>query len=165
MKKEKLIELLSLLEQDSRQTTAKLAMMLDLSEEQVAEAIAQLEKDQVILRYPALINWDKIQGDEQVTAMIDVKVTPQRDKGFDDIAERIYRFPEVKSVYLMSGAYDLSVTIEGKTMREVAYFVAQKLSTLDSVISTATHFILKTYKHDGVVYDQRDDDRRMVVSP
>lgn len=165
MKKDKLIELLSLLEQDSRQTPAKLAMMLDISQDQVEEAIAQLEKDQVILRYPALINWDKIQGDEQVTAMIDVKVTPQRDKGFDDIAERIYRFPEVKSVYLMSGAYDLSVTIEGKSMKEVAFFVAQKLSTLDHVISTATHFILKTYKHDGVIYDQRDDDRRMVVSP
>lgn len=165
MKKDKLIELLSLLEQDSRQTPDKLAMMLDISQDQVEEAIAQLEQDQVILRYPALINWDKIQGDEQVTAMIDVKVTPQRDKGFDDIAERIYRFPEVKSVYLMSGAYDLSVTIEGKSMKEVAFFVAQKLSTLDHVISTATHFILKTYKHDGVIYDQRDDDRRMVVSP
>lgn len=165
MRKEKLIELLVLLEQDARQSHEKLAMMLDVSKEEVEQALAQLEKDQVILRYPALINWDKIQGDDQVTAMIDVKVTPQRDRGFDEIAERIYRFPEVKSVYLMSGAYDLSVTIEGKTMKEVAFFVAQKLSTLDHVISTATHFILKTYKHDGVVYDQRDDDRRMVVSP
>ncbi|WP_134703716.1 Lrp/AsnC family transcriptional regulator [Ammoniphilus sp. YIM 78166] len=165
MKKEKVLELLVLLEQDARQTHDKLAMMLAVSKQEVEEAIAQLEKDKVILRYPALINWDKIQADEQVTAMIDVKVTPQRDKGFDDIAERIYRFPEVKSVYLMSGAYDLSVTIEGKTMREVAFFVSQKLATLDHVISTATHFILKTYKHDGVVYDQQDGDRRMVVSP
>lgn len=165
MKKEKILELLVLLEQDARQSHDKLAMMMDVSKEEIQETIAQLEKDKVILRYPALVNWDKIQADEKVTAMIDVKVTPQRDKGFDDIAERIYRFPEVKSVYLMSGAYDLSVTIEGKTMREVAFFVSQKLATLDNVISTATHFILKTYKHDGVVYDQQDGDRRMVVSP
>ncbi|MEW9673270.1 Lrp/AsnC family transcriptional regulator [Ammoniphilus sp. 3BR4] len=165
MKKEKIIELLVLLEQDARQSIDKLSMMLDIPQEQLKETIAQLEKDKVILRYPTLINWDRIQGDDKVTAMIDVKVTPQRDKGFDEIAERIYRFPEVKSVYLMSGAYDLSVTIEGKTMREVAFFVAQKLSTLDNVISTATHFILKTYKHDGVIYDQQDGDRRMVVTP
>lgn len=165
MKKEKIFELLVLLEQDARQSHEKLAMMLDLTIEEVKEAIDRLEKEKVILRYPALINWDKIQGDDNVTAMIDVKVTPQRDKGFDEIAERIYRFPEVKSVYLMSGAYDLSVTIEGKTVREVAFFVSQKLATLDNVISTATHFILKTYKHDGVVYDQQDGDRRMVVSP
>ncbi|RXT04515.1 Lrp/AsnC family transcriptional regulator [Ammoniphilus sp. CFH 90114] len=165
MKKEKMLELLVLLEQDARQSHDKLAMMLDVPVQEVSLTIEKLEKENVILRYPALINWDKIQGDDKVTAMIDVKVTPQRDKGFDEIAERIYRFPEVKSVYLMSGAYDLSVTIEGKTMKEVAFFVAQKLSTLDNVISTATHFILKTYKHDGVVYDQQDGDRRMVVSP
>lgn len=165
MKKDKIFELLVLLEQDARQSHEKLAMMLDVTIEDVKEAIDRLEKEKIILRYPALINWDKIQGDDNVTAMIDVKVTPQRDKGFDEIAERIYRFPEVKSVYLMSGAYDLSVTIEGKTVREVAFFVSQKLSTLDNVISTATHFILKTYKHDGVVYDQQDGDRRMVVSP
>ena len=140
-------------------------MMLDLPEEEVKGEIKKLEQEGVILRYPTLINWDKVQGNDMVTAMIDVKVTPQRDVGFDEIAERIYLFPEVKSVYLMSGAYDLSVTIEEKSMKEVAFFVAQKLSTLDNVISTATHFILKIYKHDGVVYDKRDDDRRMVVSP
>jgi DNA-binding Lrp family transcriptional regulator len=163
--REKVMELLALLEQNGRQSYDKLAMMLNISEQEVSEAIQKLEKDKIILRYPTLINWDKIQGNDIVTAMIDVKVTPQRDVGFDEIAERIYRFPEVKSVYLMSGAYDLSVTIEGKSMKEVAFFVAQKLSTLDQVISTATHFILKTYKHDGVIYDQRDDDRRMVVAP
>ncbi|RKD22076.1 AsnC family transcriptional regulator [Ammoniphilus oxalaticus] len=165
MKKEKLIELLCLLEQDGRQTNERLATLLNVTVEEVVEAIAYLEKEQIILRYPALINWDKIQGDEQVTAMIEVKVTPQRDRGFDEIAERIYRFPEVNALYLMSGSYDLSVIIEGKSMREVALFVAQKLSTLDPVISTATHFILKTYKHDGVIYEKGDDDRRMVVSP
>ena len=165
MKKEKVIEMLTLLEQNGRHSYDKLAMMLDLSEEEVKQTIAELEKDKVILRYPTLIDWDKIQGNDLVTAMIDVKVTPQRDVGFDEIAERIYRFPEVKSVYLMSGAYDLSVTIEGKTIKEVAFFVSQKLSTLDTVVSTATHFILKTYKHDGVVFNPRDDDRRMVVTP
>jgi DNA-binding Lrp family transcriptional regulator len=165
MKKEKIIELLALLEQNARLSHDKLAMMLDITEEEVDTHIKRLEKEKIILRYPTLINWDKIQGNDIVTAMIDVKVTPQRDVGFDEIAERIYRFPEVKSVYLMSGAYDLSVTIEGKSMKEVAFFVAQKLSTLDHVISTATHFILKVYKHDGVIYDQRDDDRRMVVAP
>jgi len=165
MKKEKVIEMLTLLEQNGRHSYDKLAMMLDLPEEEVKQTIAELEKDKVILRYPTLIDWDKIQGNDLVTAMIDVKVTPQRDVGFDEIAERIYRFPEVRSVYLMSGAYDLSVTIEGKTIREVAFFVSQKLSTLDTVVSTATHFILKTYKHDGVVFNPRDDDRRMVVTP
>jgi DNA-binding Lrp family transcriptional regulator len=163
--KAKVMEMLYLLEVNGRESREKLALMLDLPQKEVEETIAALEADQVILRYPTLIDWDKIQGNDRVTAMIDVKVTPQRGVGFDEIAERIYRFPEVKSVYLMSGAYDLSVTIEGKSMKEVAFFVSQKLSTLDQVISTATHFILKTYKHDGVVYNQRDDDRRMVVSP
>lgn len=165
MKKDKVLELLALLEQNGRQSHDKLAMMLGVSEDEVDEAIKKLEQEKIILRYPTLINWDRVQGNDMVTAMIDVKVTPQRDVGFDEIAERIYRFPEVKSVYLMSGAYDLSVTIEEKSLKEVAFFVSQKLSTLDHVISTATHFILKTYKHDGVIYDQRDGDRRMVVAP
>ena len=160
-----MIELLCLLEQDARQSHERLATMLDITVKEVGQAVSYLEQEQIILRYPALINWDKIQGDDQVTAMIEVKVTPQRDRGFEEIAERIYRFSEVKSVYLMSGAYDLSVSVEGKSMREVASFVSQKLSTLDHVISTATHFVLKTYKHDGVIYDKPDDDRRMVVSP
>jgi len=165
VKKEKIIELLCLLEQDARHSYERLATMLGVTEDEIGQTISDLEREQIILSYPALINWDKIQGDDQVTAMIEVKVTPQRDRGFEEIAERIYRYSEVKSVYLMSGGYDLSVTIEGKSMREVAYFVAQKLSTLDHVISTSTHFILKTYKHDGVIYEGPDDDRRMVVSP
>jgi DNA-binding Lrp family transcriptional regulator len=162
---EKVLELLVLLEQNGRQSHDRLAMMLDASIEDVEETISRLEAERIILRYPTLVNWEKLNSYDKVTAMIDVKVTPQREVGFDEIAERIYRFPEVKSVYLMSGAYDLSVTIEGKSMKEVAFFVSQKLATLEHVISTATHFILKTYKHDGVIYEQPDEDRRMVVSP
>src|SRR5699024_7765362 len=111
---------------------------MNVTVEEVNEAVAYLEQEQIILSYPALINWDKIQGDDQVKAMIEVKVTPQRNRGFDDIAERIYHFPEVTAVYLMSGGFDLSVVIEGKSMKEVALFVAHKLSTLETVISTAT---------------------------
>jgi DNA-binding Lrp family transcriptional regulator len=113
-----------------------------------------------------LIDWSKVVGKESIVAMIDVKVTPKRGVGFDDVAERIYRFPEVTSLYLMSGAYDLSITIEGKTMSEIARFVSEKLSTIDNVISTTTHFMLKKYKHDGVIFGENNDrDRRMVVSP
>lgn len=163
-KKEK--ELLVLLEENSHQDKQTLASQLNVDEAEVREAIDRLEEQNVIVKYPAMVNWDKVgEDDDHVTAMIDVKVTPKRDVGFDEIARRIYRFPEVKSVYLMSGAYDLSVMIEGKTLKEVAQFVSQKLSALDSVVSTATHFLLKRYKHDGVILEEGDDDQRMVVSP
>lgn len=117
------------------------------------------------MNYATTIDWKKVDGHEGVTAMIDVKVAPKRGVGFDEIAERIYRFNEVKSVYLMSGAYDLSVVIEGKTMNDIARFVSEKLSTLESVLSTTTHFILKKYKHDGIIFDHEDKDKRIVVSP
>ncbi|WP_035099958.1 Lrp/AsnC family transcriptional regulator [Aneurinibacillus terranovensis] len=158
-------ELLHLLEENSRRSTETMATMLDVGVEEVEQAISRMEKDKIIIKYPAIVNWEKAGDNDLVTAMIDVKVTPKRDVGFDDVAERIYRFPEVQSVYLMSGAYDLSVVIEGKTMRQVAQFVSEKLSALDSVISTTTHFILKKYKHDGVILEQPEDDKRMVVAP
>ncbi|WP_126428830.1 Lrp/AsnC family transcriptional regulator [Brevibacillus marinus] len=166
MNKQQRIELLRLLEEDSRLDSSRLAKLLNTTAEEVEREIQVLLDEKVIVKFPALINWERIEENPYVTAMIDVKVTPKRDVGFDEVAERIGRFPEVKAVYLMSGAgYDLSVVLEGKTMREVASFVSQKLATLDSVISTATHFILKRYKHDGILLDERDDDHRMVVSP
>ncbi|MDQ0255843.1 DNA-binding Lrp family transcriptional regulator [Evansella vedderi] len=158
-------ELLRLLEKDGRISVEKLSKMLDVSTEEVVGMIHKLEKAKVILGYSAIIDWNKVNETETVTAMIDVKVTPKRGVGFNEVAERIYRFKEVKALYLMSGTYDLSVVIEGKTMSEIARFVSEKLSTLDSVLSTTTHFQLKKYKHDGVVFEDRDEDHRIVVSP
>ncbi|UFJ40146.1 Lrp/AsnC family transcriptional regulator [Brevibacillus humidisoli] len=166
MNKQQRTELLRLLEEDSRLNSSQLAKLLGTTADEVEQEIQALVDEKVIVKFPALVNWERIDDNPYVTAMIDVKVTPKREVGFDEVAERICRFPEVKAVYLMSGAgYDLSVVLEGKTMREVSSFVSQKLATLDSVISTATHFILKRYKHDGIVLEERDDDRRMVVSP
>lgn len=116
------------------------------------------------MKYRAVINWEKTDL-ETVSALIDVKVTPQREVGFGDVARRIYRFPEVKSVYLMSGAYDLSVLVEARNLKELSSFVAEKLATLEHVTSTATHFVLKRYKQDGVVFEDQDEPERLVVSP
>jgi DNA-binding Lrp family transcriptional regulator len=162
---EKELELLECLEKNSRLPIDTLAKMLDTEAEEIQIMMKNLEREKVIVDYVTLVDWTKVKEQEGLTAMIDVKVTPKRGVGFDEIAEKIYRHSEVKSVYLMSGAYDLSIVIEGKTMSEVASFVAQKLSTLDSVVSTTTHFILKKYKHDGIIYDQNDDDKRIVVTP
>lgn len=162
---EKEIEVLEIIEKDSRIQTDVLAKMIALTPEETKSIIEKLEREKIIVDYSSAINWRKVDGHEGVTAMIDVKVTPKRGVGFDEVAERIYRFPEVRSVYLMSGVYDLSVIIEGQSMSEVAQFVSGKLSTLDSVLSTTTHFIMKKYKHDGTVYEQDDEDRRIVVSP
>lgn len=163
---EKELELLECLEKNSRLPVDTLAKMLDVDVEEVQMMMKKFEESKVIVNYVTLVDWTKVTEQEGLTAMIDVKVTPKRDVGFDEIAEKIYRYPEVKSVYLMSGAYDLSIVLEGKTMSEVASFVAQKLSTLDSVLSTTTHFILKKYKHDGIVYEQGDNnDKRMMVTP
>ena len=160
------IEILSILEENHRIPEQDIAMMANTSIENVKALIHKLEEEKIIVSYPALIDWSKVEGKENIVAMIDVKVTPKRGVGFDEVAERIYRFPEVTSLYLMSGAYDLSITIEGKTMSEIASFVSEKLSTIDNVISTTTHFMLKKYKHDGVVFGgDKDTDRRMVVSP
>ncbi|QGT99563.1 Transcriptional regulator, AsnC family [Candidatus Syntrophocurvum alkaliphilum] len=157
-------EILKLIENNSQLTAKNLAIMLDESEEKINFIIKQLEQDKVILGYNTIINWEKVDG-EGVTAMIDVKVIPQREVGFNSIAERIYRFPEVRSVNLMSGTYDLSVVVFGENMKDVANFVSQKLSTLEHVQSTVTHFILKTYKKDGYLFDEPEEDKRLVVSP
>jgi len=162
---EKEIEIVELLEKNARLPMDTIAKMVSLSISEVEQIIKKLEEAKVIVQYATIVDWRKVDGHEGVTAMIDVKVTPKRGVGFDEVAERIYRFPEVKSVYLMSGAYDLSVVIEGRSMSEIAHFVSEKLSTLDSVISTTTHFILKKYKHDGTVFEQGDQDRRIVVAP
>ncbi len=145
-------ELLKLLEKDCRSTPDQLAAMLGESAETVRREIAALEKNNVILGYNAMIDWDRT-GEELVTAMIEVRVTPQRGDGFDRIAERIYQFDEVESLYLMSGAYDFAVTITGRTLKEVASFVSARLSTIEGVTGTATHFILKKYKEKGVAFE------------
>jgi DNA-binding Lrp family transcriptional regulator len=154
-------EILEILTDDSRTAPAEMALMLGKTEAEVLASIKELEDDNIIVKYNTMINWDKT-DDPRVEALIEVKVVPQRDRGFDAIARRIYRFEEVKSVYLMSGAYDLKVLVEGTTMRQVAFFVAEKLSTIDGVLSTATHFVLKKYKDDGVIMDDETDERLMV---
>ncbi|MFY4775445.1 Lrp/AsnC family transcriptional regulator [Metabacillus sp. RGM 3146] len=158
-------ELLEILKTNSRLSTEALAKMADIPLEETVAILEKLEKEKIIVDYSATIDWRKVEGHETVTAMIDVKVTPKRGVGFDEIAERIYRFKEVESVYLMSGAYDLSVVIQGRSMSEVAHFVSEKLSTLDSVLSTTTHFILKKYKHDGKLFGPEEEDKRMLVTP
>ncbi len=156
-------EILEILEKNSRATDEQIAVMLNKSVEEVRAAIKKYEEDNVILGYTSMINWEKTQK-ESVTALIEVKVTPQRGQGFDKVAERIYKFPEVKACYLMSGGFDLTVIVEGKTMKEVALFVAEKLSPLDSVLSTATHFVLKKYKDKGVIFEEdHKDDREAIV--
>jgi DNA-binding Lrp family transcriptional regulator len=157
-------ELLELLEKDHTLTVPQLAVMLGKSEAEVAALIKQVEAEKIIVKYQTIVNWEKT-GIERVAAVIDVKITPQREVGFDAIAERIYRFPAVRSVYLMSGAYDLQVILEGDSLKEVAQFVTSKLSTIDGVVSTTTHFLLKKYKEAGVILEDEEEDRRLVVSP
>jgi DNA-binding Lrp family transcriptional regulator len=160
------LNILAILDENHRVSAKSIAMQLEMTEENVNKLIKKLEEEKVIVSYPTLIDWNKIEGKETIVAMIDVKVTPQRGVGFNEIAEQIYRYPEVRSLYLMSGTYDLSVTIEGKTMQEIALFVSNKLATIENVVSTTSHFMLKKYKHDGVIIEGNEDkDRRMVVSP
>ncbi|MBN2878021.1 MAG: Lrp/AsnC family transcriptional regulator [Clostridia bacterium] len=156
-------EILEILYEDALTPTDKIALMLGIEEKKVEKYIAELKSDNIIVKYHAMINWDKTDS-HSVEAIIEVKVTPQRDRGFESIAKRIYKFDEVKSVYLMSGTYDLMVLISGDNLRQVASFVSEKLSTIDGVLSTATHFVLKRYKEDGVVLDDNTDER-LVVSP
>ncbi len=155
-------EILRILAENSRLTNAQIAVMLGRTEEEVAAVIKELEAKSVLLGYPALVDWEKT-GDEVVMAYIEVKVTPQRGQGFDKVAERIYQYPQVKSCNLMSGGYDLFVAVEGKSMKEVALFVAEKLATIESVLSTATHFVLKKYKEKGVTFEQKYKDNREAV--
>ncbi|OQB15621.1 MAG: leucine-responsive transcriptional regulator [Firmicutes bacterium ADurb.Bin193] len=155
-------KILRLLEQDCCYTHAQIATMLGISVEEVDAQIASLFEKGIILKYIALIDWEKTDR-EFVTAHIELRVTPQRGEGFDKVAERIYQYPEVKSVYLMSGGYDLGVTIEGRTLKEVALFVAEKLAPMEFVLSTKTHFVLKKYKQNGIIFDTpKEDERRMI---
>ena len=156
-------ELLKLIEKNSKIATSELSKMLGVSEADVLNEISELEKEHIICGYLTLIDCDKTDV-EKVIGLIEVKVTPQRGQGFDKIAERIYNYPEVSSVYLISGAYDLLVTLEENSLKEIAQFVSDKLSTLDTVLSTATHFILKKYKDHGIVFDSKHEDEREVIS-
>mgnify|MGYP000822069042 FL=1 len=157
-------QILTFLEKNSRIDPKELAVLLGSDEVTIMNEIAKMEEEKVICGYHTLIDWEKV-SDEKVTALIEVRVTPMRGQGFDSIAERIYKYPEVRSVYLISGGYDLMVILEGKTLKEVSQFVTDKLSTLDSVLSTATHFILKKYKDHGTIFDQKIKDERMLVTP
>ena len=156
-------KILSYLEKNSRIDTRELAIILGEEESAVTEEIKKIEEEKVICGYHTMIDWDKTDTD-YVTALIEVRVTPQRGQGFDSIAERIYKYPEVRAVYLISGGYDLMVILEGKSLKAVSQFVSDKLSTMDSVLSTATHFILKKYKDHGTIFDKKTKDERMLVT-
>jgi DNA-binding Lrp family transcriptional regulator len=157
-------EILELLEDNARLTPEEIAVMLDVEANVVRQVIREMEDKKVILGYITLVNWEKV-GEEKVSALIEVRITPQRDVGFDAVAERIYRFPEVRSMRLMSGTYDLAVFLEGRSMKEISNFVSTKLATIEGVVSTTTHFVLKTYKQDGVIMEDGEEDRRLVISP
>ena len=157
-------ELLKILQNNGLETHEAIARMLGLSAGEVSQRIADYEKRGVIRGYQAILNEDRLDLDK-VTAVIEVKVTPQREGGFDPIAEQIGRFPEVRSAYLMSGAYDLLLFVEGRNLRAVASFVSEKLSTIDGVVSTSTHFMLKTYKRLGVLMEPSHEDERLTISP
>ena len=158
-------QLLSLLSENARLTTAQLSAMLNIPEETVKSKIGEYERNGVIRGYKALVDWEKVDKNK-ASALIELRVSPKRDRGFDEIAERVMQFEEVESVYLMSGGYDLAVRVHGKSMQDIAMFVMRRLATMDSVLSTATHFILTRYKDDGVILNDKDekDERRSVFS-
>lgn len=156
--------ILEILEKNSRLTPDQVAAMLGQEPQEVAAAIREMEEEKIIVKYHTLINWEKA-GRNSVSALIEVKVTPQRDRGFDQVAARLLRYPEVRSVFLVSGAYDLSVVVEGPDLKDVARFVSEKLATLENVQSTMSHFLLKKYKQDGVLFEDIEADRRQVVTP
>ncbi|MEG6567759.1 Lrp/AsnC family transcriptional regulator [Thermoanaerobacterium saccharolyticum] len=160
----KKMDIIELLNENSRLTDNQISVITGLSEDEVKEIIKNLEEEKVLLKYSTLVNWEKTEK-EVVRALIDVRVTPQQGQGFNAIAERIGQYDEVKSVSLISGGYDLSVEVEGKTMKEIAIFVAERLAPIDGVLSTTTHFILKRYKQDGVFFTDGPEDKRLVVTP
>jgi DNA-binding Lrp family transcriptional regulator len=164
MESQKQLEILSLLQADARLAPDQIAAMIGETPAAVSTAIAELEEQGVLLRYTALVDWDKVAADK-VIAVIDVKIHPQRDVGFDRLAQRIARFAEVRSCYLMSGAYDLFVEVEAPSLKEVSRFVSERLSTMEGVVSTTTHFVLKRYKHDGVLFGGAEPDERLPVTP
>ena len=155
-------DILKILEKDARTTVEQIATMTGTSSSEVARQIKQAEKDHTILKYKTIINWDKIEN-EQVSALLEVPVPPPRDVGFDAIAERIYRFPQARTVYLVSGTYDLLILVTGKTMHEVADFVAQKLAPIEGVQGTITHFLLKRYKEDNEILGEKEEVKRQQV--
>lgn len=155
-------EILEILEKNSRYTDEQIAVMTGKTVEEVRDAIRDYEEKSIIAGYTTLINWENT-GSETVTALIEVKITPQRGEGFDKVAERIYKFPQVKACYLMSGGFDLTVIVEGKTMKEVAMFVSEKLAVQDNVIGTATHFVLKKYKDHGTIFKEKKVSNREVI--
>lgn len=156
-------ELLEILKKDGRRSNKEIAVMLNTTEDEIAKKIRELEKAGIIRGYNTVIDRSKF-ASQTVTAMIEVTVSPQREVGFDSVAERIYRYPEVRTVYLMSGGYDLIAIIEGENLQKIADFVARRLSTIEGVTSTRTHFMLKAYKKDGLIFDDEEADRRIVVS-
>ncbi len=157
------LKILKMIENNPKLETKDMATMLGLDESFIINTIHDMEQEQIICGYNTVINWDKT-DDERVIALIEVKVTPQRGQGFDKIAERIYNYEEVTSLYLMSGGFDMTVIIEGKTMKEVAQFVSRKLAPMEDVLSTSTHFVLKKYKENGTKIEQRKKDERQVVT-
>lgn len=156
-------QILEILERNSHITPEQIAVMLERDVENVKKEITKLENDGVIVGYKTLVDWDKAEN-ERVTAFIELRVTPQRGEGFDKIAERIYQYEQVKTVWLMSGSFDIGLICEGKTMKDVALFVAEKLAPMPSVISTGTHFVLKTYKDSGIIFDKPRKDERSVIT-
>ncbi len=156
--------ILMYIEKNSRVDTKELAIIMDMEEAELLNELSAMEEEHIICGYHTLIDWEKTSL-EKVNALIEVRVTPQRGRGFDSVAERIYNYPEVNAVYLISGGYDLLVSIDGKTLREVAQFVSDKLSTLESVLSTKTNFVLKKYKDHGTVIAEKKKDERMLIAP
>ena len=157
-------KILTFIEKNSRIDLKELAIMLGVEEAVVMNELEQMEAEHIICGYHTIIDWDKV-GMEKVTAMIEVRVTPQRGMGFDKVADRIYNYPEVNSVYLISGGFDFMVTLEGKSLREVSQFVSEKLSTLDAILSTKTNFILKKYKDHGTIIAEQKKDERIQMTP
>ena len=162
--KKEMRKILKALEEDARKTPQQVATMTGIPQERVKRAIKDAERDRTILKYKAMVNWDKL-GEEQVSALVEVRLVPQRDVGFDAVAERIYRFPETRSVYLVSGTYDLAVLVTGKTMHEVAAFTSEKLAPLEGVQGTITHFLLKRYKEDGEIISGEERPKREPFMP
>ncbi len=160
-KEEKIIDLLH---KDCKLSLEQIATMLNMTITEVAETIEELEKDGTILGYGAIVDWDKVEGQDSVTAFIELRVSPQRQRGFNRLAERICQFPEVKSLYLMSGSYDFALTIRCNNIKDISMFITEHLAPMDSIISTSTHFVLRRYKNDGIISTQisNDDDREVL---
>ena len=157
-------EILDLLENDARMSVEDIAVMIGVSADEVRQAIAHMEQEKIIVKYAAIVNREKV-ASEEAEALIEVKVVPKRGQGYDDLAERIYGFSEVKAVYLMSGAYDLSVIVRANNMKQISQFVFEKLAVLEGVTSTVTHFIMRKYKEQGVILTAKDPEQRLVISP